>query len=230
MVDSVLSMDAGVILKYLDLPVDYRPSPADKPVEFLTKHLNQLPPHLSSKFSAVLTPKQRTMVPAIRNRRLEYLKSNPTDLSFTHARHEWPNLWQGRERPGIEEGDEERQWANNNFLEGFDKHVKKLGTLLGGYEEEREAERVRNVRRQQRAVQEDEFVPEEDDSDSDEELPDQIETEAELKEAFERRIRELFIYGMLEGYDYDKVDWDEGLDVDNDRELEEKWFEEEDEE
>ncbi|KAK7470466.1 hypothetical protein VKT23_001891 [Stygiomarasmius scandens] len=225
-------MDTSVILKYLGLPIDYHPSPADEPVGFLVKHLNQLPPHLSAKFSSVVTPKQRTIIPAIRNRRLNYTRSNPTELSFTNAKREWPNLWQGRERRGIEEGNEEKQWAENSFMAGAPKHVKKLGSLLGGYEEEREAERVRTLRREQIAAREEEFVPEEDESDSDDEVeaePEPEESEADARVAFERRIHEHFIYGLLERYDYDKVDWDENLDADNDRELEEAWFEDEDE-
>ncbi|THV08379.1 hypothetical protein K435DRAFT_958955 [Dendrothele bispora CBS 962.96] len=227
-------MDESLILKYLGLPNDYQPSPTEEPANFLIKHLSQLPPHLSAKFSSVVTPKQRTIISAVRNRRLNYTRSNPTDLSFANAKHEWPNLWQGRERRGVEEGSEEKQWAENSFMEGAPKHVKKLGSLLGGYEEEREAERVRTLRREQMVAQEDEFVPEEDESDSELDEaesrgPEPDESEADAKMAFERRIHELFIYGLLERYDYDKVDWDENLDAENDRELEERWFDEEDE-
>jgi hypothetical protein len=34
--------------------------------------------------------------------------------------------------------------------------------------------------------------------------------------------------GNIQEMDYDKVDWDESLDSDNDREMEDKWFDEDD--
>lgn len=37
------------------------------------------------------------------------------------------------------------------------------------------------------------------------------------------------MYGTLQNIDYDKVDWDERWDVDNDRDAEERWFDEEEE-
>ncbi len=50
------------------------------------------------------------------------------------------------------------------------KHVRKLGDLLVGHEEE--AERVRNIRREETAKEE--FVPEEDESDSDDDESEQV--------------------------------------------------------
>ncbi|KAF7352634.1 DUF2052 domain-containing protein [Mycena venus] len=100
----------------------------------------------------------------------------------------------------------------------------------GGYEEEREAERFRTLRRERAEA---EFVPEEE-SDSDDDnvsgpssMVQMIDEDA--KTSFERLIRERFIYGLLENIDYDKVDWDENLDADDDREAEERWFDEEEE-
>ena len=46
-------------------------------------------------------------------------------------------------------GKEEEEWASKQFLDGKKMHVGKLGPLLGGYEEEREAERVRTIRRRE---------------------------------------------------------------------------------
>jgi hypothetical protein len=111
-------------------------------------------------------------------------------------------LWEGRERRGVEEGREEREWAEGDgFLRGSEKHVGKLGELLGEYEEEREAERVRMMRRERMA--EEVFLPEED-SDSDEDIKmdedggeDEVK-EQDAKELFERVVREWFIYGLLD--------------------------------
>ena len=106
-------------------------------------------------------------------------------------------LWEGRERRGVEEGREEREWAEGvGFLRGSEKHVGKLGELLGEYEEEREAERVRIMRREQMA--EEVFLPEED-SDSDEDIKmDKDGGEDDAMELFERVVREWFIYGHLD--------------------------------
>ncbi|KAF9045916.1 hypothetical protein BDZ89DRAFT_1058479 [Hymenopellis radicata] len=210
---------------------DEQPILPTEPHDFLKQHLHVLPPHLSIKFSSITTPKQRNTLSIIRNRRLKYTESNPRALSFAIARNTWPTLWEGRERRGMEEGDDEKQWAKEGFLQGSEKHVGKLGALLGGYEEEREAERVRTLRRE---AAENHFVPEED-SDSDDEV-DQVtenlaslETDEDARLLFERRIKERFIYGLLEDIDYDEVDWDESLDMENDRDAEERWFDEEEE-
>jgi len=221
------------ILSYLQLPESYRPSPKESPVDFLQVHIRQLPPHLLLTFSLITTPKQRTVISTIRNRRLEYTYSNPRELNFVEARSQWPTLWEGRERRGIEEGQDEKEWVmNDGFLKGSTKHVGKLGTLLGEYEEEREAERVRVLRRER--VAETAFVPEEDsDSDDDGMAVDYVEEEVkpeEVKASFERLIRERFIYGLLDSIDYDSVDWNDQLDIDDDREAQERWFDDENEE
>ncbi|ESK94420.1 hypothetical protein Moror_8078 [Moniliophthora roreri MCA 2997] len=226
------TFNAQAILSFLGLEGTDESSPSNEPINFLSKYLLQLPPHLLVTFSPITSPKERTTIPAIRNRRLEYVRSKPEELAFSSARQLWPTLWLGRERRGVEEGNEEKQWAENNFLQGTEKHVKKLGSLLGQYEEEREGQRVREIRREQAVAEE--FVPEEDeDSDeSDDEpaasgQPEVEESEAELKAAFERRIQERFIYGLLDHVDYDRVDWNENLDRDLDRDMEEKWFDDE---
>lgn len=154
----------------------------------------------------------------------------------------------------MEEGQDERDWVQASFLEGSTIHIGKLGALLGDYEEEREAERVRVLRRERAA--ETAFVPEED-SDSDEEedslavTPDPADEgmkPEEAKAAFERLVRERFIYGLLDvssdfnhnwfmvltiwpmqSVDYDAVDWDDQLDSEDDREAEERWFDDENE-
>jgi len=192
----------SAILSYLGLPIDYTPSPSTEPVTFLQAHLHQLPPHLQAHFSLVTSPKQRTIIPTIRNRRLRYTLSAPRELQFAVARNTWPELWAGRERRGQAEGREEREWAESGFLEGRKGHVGKLADLLGGYEEDREAERVRVLRRERVAVAEaEEFVPEEDTDDEDEDESEVSMAEESAEEAtssFERLIRERFIYGSLQ--------------------------------
>ncbi|KAG5716708.1 hypothetical protein E4T56_gene16257 [Termitomyces sp. T112] len=220
----------SLALTYLGLPDDYTPSPESDPIPFLARHLMQLPPHLLLHFSYITSAKERTALPAIRNRRLKYTNSNPSQIHFTSARAKWPNLWQGRERTGLEEGEDEKAWAENEFLGGAKKHVGKLGGLLGGYEEEREAERVRTLRIERAAAAQ--FIPEEDESSDEEEeaeaTPDDDSPE-EAKAWFERSVRERLIYGLLEPFDYDKVDWDESLDEEDEREAEGRWFDKDDE-
>ncbi|KAL0573975.1 hypothetical protein V5O48_007990 [Marasmius crinis-equi] len=226
------SFNERPVLSYLGLEDSYQPSPSKEPVSFLSKHVLQLPQQLSVTFSAITSPKERTTIPAIRNRRLEYVRSSPKELQFTSARQNWPTLWTGTERRGVEEGDDEKEWAESGFMQGSEKHVKKLGSLLGQYEEEREAQRIREIRRQRAATGED-FVPEEDsDSEEDEEIEmpvPEVESFEEQKRGFERRIEEKFIYGLLPDIDYDSVDFNENLDGDIDRDLEERWFDEDDE-
>ncbi|KAG6903478.1 hypothetical protein C0995_005501 [Termitomyces sp. Mi166 len=208
----------SLALTYLGLPDGYTPSPESDPIPFLAKHLMQLPPHLLLHFSYITSAKERTALPAIRNRRLKYTNSNSSQLQFASAKAKWPNLWQGREQMGVQEGADEKAWAENEFLGGAKKHVGKLGGLLGDYEEEREAERVRTLRRERAAAQQ--FIPEEDESTDEEEVgsvPDD-ESPEEAKAWFERS-----------PFDYDKVDWDESLDEEDEREAEGRWFDEDDE-
>ena len=122
-------------------------------------------------------------------------------------------LWEGRgERVGVEEGKDERMWAENEFLGGRRRQkVGKLGALLGGYEEEREAERIREVRRgdlsqrmQEHSLEDNEEEEEEeeeeggeDDEDGDSGVDEPL-TPAQLQSNFERLVRERFIYGLLD--------------------------------
>jgi len=212
------------ILSYLQLPDTYNPSPKETPIDFLKLHIHQLPPHLLLTFSLITTPKQRTIIPTIRNRRLNHALTNPCELSFVEARGRWPTLWEGRERRG-EAGQDEREWVKNGgFLKGVTQKVGKLGELLGEYEKEREAERERELRRERTAER---FVPEDTDSEEDEAMAVDLnaeETPEEAKALFERIIRERYIYGLLDSADYDSVDWNEHLDGEDDQELQQRWF------
>lgn len=190
--------DKTLSLEYLGLPQNYEPSPETEPIAFLSKHLLQLPPHLLMNYTYITTPKQRTAIATIRNRRLHYTNRNPPDLQFNYARVTWPDLWQGQGRQVGQNGDDERAWVQSEFLEGKKQFVGKLGDLLASYEEEREFEGIRMLRRNRAAIEND-FVPEEDsDSDNDSQHPQEIETEEEVKASFERLIREFFVYGRLE--------------------------------
>ncbi|KAJ7068449.1 hypothetical protein C8F01DRAFT_1017818, partial [Mycena amicta] len=214
----------AAIRKYLGLEAGSQPDPETQPIEFLRLY-SGLPPHLLSYFSSATTPKERSVLPVIRNRRFQYTKTNPPELQFAAASTSWPLLYEGQYgRRGQREGEDEKTWAENGFLEGSTKHVGKLGALLRDYEEEREAERVRVLRRQKA----EEFVPEEEESESDSDGvddPNEPVNEDDAKATFERVIRERFIYGLLEGIDYDKSDWDEQFDSEMDRDAEERWFE-----
>ncbi|KAI1786705.1 hypothetical protein LXA43DRAFT_1099002 [Ganoderma leucocontextum] len=226
--------DSAPVLSYLALPQDYQPSPNSAPVEFLRKHIRELPPHLLALFSANTSPKERTAIPEIRSRRLKYVDSKPPELSLVDAKSTWPALWEGRERPGTDQGKAEKEWADVEFLGGTaQQQVGKLGGLLGDYEEERESERVRTVRRQRAEYIE--SLPEEDEeSDDEDEDEDDLEpilepSPAENEEWFLRNVKERFIYGFLESIDYDTVDWNEDLDEDIDKEAEQRWFDDEEE-
>ncbi|EJF62774.1 hypothetical protein BD309DRAFT_864520 [Dichomitus squalens] len=223
--------DSAPVLSYLALPDDYQPSPQTAPVEFLRKHIRELPPHLLALFSANTTPRERTVVPEIRSRRLKYVESKPPEFSLAEAKSTWPALWEGRERPGTEQAKAEKEWADKEFMGGtVQQQVGKLGELLRDYEEERESERVRTIRRQRAEYIE--SLPEEDeesDEDEDDQAPLPEPSPIENEAWFQRNIQERFIYGFLESIDYDKVDWNEQWDEDLDREAEERWFDDEEE-
>jgi len=192
------------VLKYLGLPPDSQPNPQFDPIPFLSQNIRNIPANILHAFSESTTPKERTSIPIVRNRRFKFTESNPHELRFDSAKSSWPTLWQGTERRGQVEGQDEKKWVENEFLGGSIKqHVGKLGTLLGDYEEEREAQRFRAQRREQMAES---FVPEEDeetDEEQDEEvarlpIKEEPESPEQARASFERLIRERFIYGLLE--------------------------------
>ncbi|KAI0033341.1 hypothetical protein K488DRAFT_47978 [Vararia minispora EC-137] len=222
-----MDLEAQRILAYLGLPIDYEPAPDAQPVAFLVRHLRELPPNLLRQFSAVTTPKQRSEVAAIRNRRLKFCDSDPEALRFHAARRAWPTLWDGSNaRPGKEEAQEEMAWVDSEFMGGsLRPHVGRLGKLLGDFEEERAAVRARATRRV--PLMADDFVPEEDESSGEEVSTEQTRPEPpdpEIEQAlFLRRVKERFIYGLLETSLYDTVDWDDEWDFE-DQDAEDRWF------
>ncbi|EJD44167.1 hypothetical protein AURDEDRAFT_145195 [Auricularia subglabra TFB-10046 SS5] len=233
-------------LNYLDLPDTYKPSPSTSPLAFLKQHLHQLPKHLAIYFASRVPARTRTTLPLVRNRRLNYVQSGAGSvaLGWQNGRARWPLLWEqsGSTRddikPGELNGAEERAWANRHFMHGRGGELNKLGALLAEYEAEREAERTRQLRRDDAVRQS--MMPQvaEEEEDSDEEVEedddppvseDPVETVEEHRLAFERRLQERFIYGLLDGFEYDDIDWDDKWDTIGDQDAEDRWFDEDDE-
>ena len=245
-----------VVLKYLGLPKDYEPSPVTQAAEFLAQHMRSLPQDLLVLFSPHINAKQRTVLPAIRNRRLCYFDSSPLEFQMPGAKATFSSLWPGPvgtlRDVAQREAKDEKDWADKEFMEGRTegRQVGKLGELLGTWTEEREAERARDLRRLQREAEE--AIPEEEEDTDDEEASAPAAQEElspqEAEELFRRRLKERFIYGLLDvrvlsirawffrlklafyqAVDYDTVDWDEKWDSDLDRDEEERWFDDEEE-
>ena len=206
--------DAQIILKYLDLPPSYSPSPSSEPKSFLEVHIHQLPPNLLARFASALDIHDRSSLPVIRNRRTQYVQSAPKEYTFEGARRRFPDLWESialaRGDPASrmdvravarEDAEDEKRWAEREFLGGTRGQVGKLGTLLGGYEEERVAVQEREKRRERIKLREIEKETEEEfEESSDEELdsPPGPEDLAQARETFTRLVKERFIYGLLE--------------------------------
>ena len=124
--------------------------------------------------------------------------------------------------------------------------------MLAQFEEERESENIRELRRQERERQrqEEEALEEEEESDTESQDGQQhqkppLETNEEARSSFERLTHERFVDGVLEvrqlcdscslqlihilqWFDYDEVDYDDELDL-NGQDDEDRWFDEEDE-
>ncbi|KAG8696100.1 hypothetical protein FRC08_007371 [Ceratobasidium sp. 394] len=246
---SSLPFDGAPILKYLSLDPDYTPSPSKDPIEFLKRHMTQLPPHLLVLFNnhPDVTPRARTSIPAIKNRRCNYAAGEPRALDPDVLSKSDADIWdlvneerpqgQTTQRPTAPEPDEdaadERAWANEEFQGGVKGHVGKIGELLAELEGERTRERQRRIRREaavararrEETEEEVEESSEEDDDETREEAARQFDApERDLR----RVVRERFISGLLKEFDYDLVDWDEKWEPD-DRDSEDKWFDEEEE-
>ena len=208
--------DAQIILKYLDLPPSYSPSPSSDPKSFLEAHIHQLPPNLLARFATALDIHERSSLPVIRNRRTQYLQSAPTEYTFEGARKRFPDLWEsialasGDSTPRVdiraaarEGAEDEKRWAEREFLGGMQGKVGKLGPLLGGYEEARVANREREKRSEHTQLRERETETEEEFEESSDEEPDSPpgpEDLAQARDTFTRLVKERFIYGLLEVY------------------------------
>ncbi|KAG8791660.1 hypothetical protein FRC12_008506 [Ceratobasidium sp. 428] len=243
------AFDGAPILKYLSLDADYTPSPFENPIEFLRRHITQLPPHLLVLFSnhPSVTPRARASIPTIKNRRCYYAVEEPRALDPDVLSRTDADIWdlvneerpqgQTTQRPTAPEPDEdvtdERTWADEEFQGGVKGHVGKIGELLAELEGERTRERQRAIRRQaavaraRREETEEEFDESSDEEDEDEQEVPQRQLDAPEKD-LRRVVRERFISGLLKEFDYDSVDWDEKWDPD-DRDSEDRWFDEEEE-
>ena len=160
------------------------------------------------------------------------LKRQPQELKWDSGRALEPLLWENMNasalptasappRPGVEAGVQEREWAERHFV-GYHSvpsrsgsaaeqttqkgYVGRLGELLAGYEEEREAERLRVTRRERIAAFASERDTEEefDTDSSDDEITrypssaaPEAESPEEMRSSFERLLRERFIDGFL---------------------------------
>ena len=209
-INTLTQYDIDRILSYLDLPsAQELPTP---PLKFLSDHITILPPPLLLPFDEITSPRERATIPAIKSRRLIYAAQSPlpVELHADRGRLRWPLLWErmggSSLPPPSADVREEEKWVEENFLPGKEnsQHVKKLGGFLRGLEEEREMESVVMARRAERRLDD---VGEEFDEESDEEgdgvsargsLPGEAEEkdQAEVREAFEKRILELFVDGM----------------------------------
>ncbi|EKM59797.1 uncharacterized protein PHACADRAFT_170407 [Phanerochaete carnosa HHB-10118-sp] len=226
-----------VVLKYLGLPRDYEPSPVKQPEQFLAQYMRSLPQDLLVLFTPHVNAKQRTKLPTIRNRRLRYFDSDPPEFQMPLAKATFSSLWPGpvgnMQDVARREVEDEKEWADREFMDGRTegRQVGKLAELLGTWTEEREAERARDLRREQREAEE--AIPEEEEDTDDEDAAAAAAQEElspqEMVELFKRRLKERFIYGLLDVVDYDRVDWDENWDSDLDRDEEERWFDDEEE-
>jgi hypothetical protein len=209
-INTLTQYDVDRILSYLDLPsAEELPTP---PIQFLADHITVLPPPLLLPFDDVTSPRERASISAIKSRRMIYASQTPlpAELHTDRGRLRWPLLWErmggSSLPPPSADVREEERWVEENFLPGKEnsQHVKKLGGFLRGLEEEREMEGVVMARRAERRLDD---VGEEFDEESDEEedvLPDrgavpgalEEKDQAEVREAFEKRILELFVDGM----------------------------------
>ena len=219
-VASLTHDDIDRILKYLDLPSsDQLPL---SPIPFLKKYLPILPASLLTPFNQITSPRQRTVIRQVKARRMIYSSQSPLpdELIAERARLRWPLLWErmggsSLPPPTAEVQDEER-WVETSFLPGRSntQHVKKLGGLLRGFEEEREMEGVVAARRMERRLddQGEEFDEE---SDEEEDGPNgahnvngndsmrpetvgqtTVAEQDEMRRAFEKKIMELFVDGL----------------------------------
>lgn len=210
MATSIPPQDVDRILTYLDLaPSAELPS---SPRAFLTNHIHSLPPPLLASFT-IVPPRQRSSVPLIKSRRLTYASRSPLPsiLTAESARLRWPLLWERLGggnialAPPTADVEEEEEWVKGGFLPGVEgrQHVKRLGGFLRGLQEEREMEDVMAAKRVERRLDD---QGEEFDSDTDDEdeavyrrVPAAGVTEREVrevKEAFEKKVMELFIDGL----------------------------------
>jgi len=218
--------DLAAIRTYLDLPSETL-LPAD-PLDLLSTYLHILPRPLLEPLTSITTPRERARLRPIKARRLMYASAVPPPafLSADAGRLRWPLLWERMGGSSIpptapsREVQEEESWVRDRFLGGLQpqddstgetkevtQHVKKLGGLLRGFEEERELEHVRERRKVERQLDE---VGEEFDSESDEEDgaggrignarigPRVVEDEDQegVARAFEKKLVELFVDGL----------------------------------
>ncbi|CDZ98688.1 Protein of unknown function DUF2052, coiled-coil [Phaffia rhodozyma] len=259
----ITSHEISTILQYLSLPPStILPTPA---LQFLSTHLSSLPPSLAALFSKETTPKARASIAGIRNRRFRWANqaSTPGVLRVGSGRERHPLLFDRIVGSGIdlhsgssyeesdtasrggnadEEEDDEEVWGQMKGVLGGKAKVGKFGALMKGFEEEREGERRRGLRREE--IKAERETGEEFESDSDDDDDDDGENGGEERkrreedtfwgekgedriQVFERILKERWIDG-LEDLDYDAVDYDETWDESSTESLsQDAWFDDE---
>lgn len=201
---SLTESDLQKIQTYLALPPG--PSLPSPPLQFLTDHLPLLPPSLALLLSKPTTPQGRTTIAQIRNRRYRWASQTPPPpaLRVSRGRDRHPLLFDRIVGSGVdirdEEGEEEEEWGRTRAVLGGGATIGKFGELMKGFEEEREGERRRAVRKEE--ARRERETAEEFESDSDEdEQEHRVDSfwGAEVEErvrVFERILRERWLDGL----------------------------------
>ena len=131
---------------------DDRDGLINDPLTFLSNNIYNLPPHLLKYFESVTTPKQRTSIPIIKKRRLNWARSVHSRDTFTAdtGRFRDPSNFEqslDRDERGYhpshayaqDAGAKESQWLENESMMSGHAKLGKLGTLLSEYESERDS-------------------------------------------------------------------------------------------
>lgn len=203
------------------------------PLQFLRRNIYTLPPHLLKYFHSVTTPKDRTTIPIVKKRRMNWARSQHSLDTFTadSGRFRDPSNFEQtlqRDEKGYhpsfkyaqDAGSSESQWLENESMMSDHAKLGKLAGLLSEYESERDSRSYTQSKAS--AIRNN-------DSDT---LGRSI---VDGKDAFERLLLENWIDGVDEKLDYG-VDFDDTYDaltLDNPTELDEdiqqsKYFEDSD--
>lgn len=233
----------------------------DDPRRLLATHLDALPPALLREVGALVPPRERSRIPRIRQRRHVWAHPSsslpgstpdkPEDLTAAEGRIRWPLLWEqlgGDPTLGPDTAAQRDavRWAEAEFMPGEQRHVGRLGRLLGEEEEVGAWRRAAQSRARERRMQ---AEGEEFDSESDEDEDDEVaagggdgggggeqnssstgqppaKSQAEVEAQFEKRLLELFLDG-LDTLDYDDIDFTPAHDPIAERDREERYFDDE---
>ncbi|WVQ84187.1 hypothetical protein IAT38_006338 [Cryptococcus sp. DSM 104549] len=121
MTHSIPPSDITAVLAHLSLPLPSPPSPPTlplPPLAFLQTYLSSLPPSLLEPFDAIVPPKERTRIPAVKRRRMLFAAQEPLPrvLRAHEGRLRWPLTWERLGGDPWAEGpaaEEEEEWARD---------------------------------------------------------------------------------------------------------------------